>query len=60
MPPEKVPAIVAKIPASVANSVLFVFESKGLPQYAQKLLFSSRISLPHLAQFNGRLPSFFL
>jgi hypothetical protein len=55
---EKVAAIVARIPAAVVNSVFFGFESKGTPQYAQKLLSLSSISLPHLAQFNGDLTSF--
>lgn len=55
---EKAAAIIARIPVAVVNSALFGFESKATPQYAQKLLSLSSISLPHLLQFNGYLPFF--
>ena len=56
MAAEKAAAIIARIPAAVVNS-FFGFVSKGVPQYAQKLLVLSCISLPHLVQFNCDLAS---
>ena len=52
---EKAAAIIARVPAGVVNAEFCGFESKGTPQYAQKLLFLSRITLPHLVQFTSDL-----